>query len=165
MSPEDGTVVPRAIFVDPSGRRSRVVRRTSVVLGALASAYVVLVLLALVVPAGLGRLTVPGLGPLLPGPAAPSLVDTAGAAQLPSQVLVAQSPQKSSSAAKATTGTATKVTPAAPSGTSATGSTAVTAQPSPSAAAPGKSALAPGQAATSPSSRSTNAAIPHPAKT
>jgi hypothetical protein len=101
VSPEGGTVVPRAIFVDPSGRRSRVVRRTSMALGALASAYVVLVLLALVVPAGLGRLTVPGLGPLLPRPAAPSLVDTAGAAQLPSQVLVAQSPQKSSSAAKA----------------------------------------------------------------
>ncbi|MBC7678386.1 MAG: hypothetical protein H7233_05300 [Pseudorhodobacter sp.] len=83
--------VPGPVFVDPSGRRGRLVRRACWLLGSLAGAYVVAVLLALVVPAGLTRLVVPGLGAVLPGPAAPELRD-AGGSPAPAAGLLALSP-------------------------------------------------------------------------
>lgn len=63
----------RAVFVDPTGRRGRVVARTCWALGTLCVAYVALVLVSLLLPPGLSRLTVPGLGAVLPGPAAAPL--------------------------------------------------------------------------------------------
>lgn len=62
--------VTRAVFVDPTGRRSRIVARACWAVGALLVAYVALVVVSLLLPPGLSRLTVPGLGPVLPGPAA-----------------------------------------------------------------------------------------------
>ena len=76
-----------AVFVDPSGRRGKVVGRAFWLLSCLASAYVVLVLVSLVVPAGLSRLTVPGLGPVVPGAGAPKLRDSQGTKQTVSQLL------------------------------------------------------------------------------
>lgn len=84
------------VFVDPSGRRGRLVRRACWLLGSLAGAYVVAVLLALVVPAGLTRLAVPGLGAVLPGPAAPELRD-AGGSPAPAAGLLAPSPTAAAS--------------------------------------------------------------------
>jgi hypothetical protein len=60
----------RAVFVDPTGRRSRLVARTCWVLGGLLVAYVALVIVSLVLPPSLSRLAVPGLGRVLPGPGA-----------------------------------------------------------------------------------------------
>ena len=57
------------VFVDPTGRRARWTRRLFVAVGVLASLYVATVGLSLVLPAGTLHLTVPGLGPVLPGPA------------------------------------------------------------------------------------------------
>jgi hypothetical protein len=64
------TAGSRPVFVDPSGRRGRTVRRLTWAVGTLVGLYAVLVVVALVMPVGLNRLAVPGLGPLLPGPVA-----------------------------------------------------------------------------------------------
>jgi len=158
---------PRAIFVDDSGRRARLVRRIFWVLSALATAYVVLVLVALVVPAGLGRLAVPGLGSLLPGPAAPSLSDAAGPPQRPSSLLASPSATASASASPTTVPTT------APSSAATSPTTAATTAPlpAPSATVPAGAATAPGQTATTspsvvrPTPKSTNAASNRPHKT
>ena len=57
------------VFVDPTGRRARWTHRLFVAVGVLASLYVATVGLSLVLPAGTLHLTVPGLGPVIPGPA------------------------------------------------------------------------------------------------
>jgi hypothetical protein len=160
-----GAVAPRAVFVDLSGRRARRVRWITLALGAVASAYVVLVLLALVLPAGFGRLTVPGLGPLLPGPAAPAFRDAAGADLPPAQLLApsaAATPPAGSNRA-ATTGPTPSTAPGrpatrAPAPAVPSAPTAVvpapvltapaTAAPSPVPTAPGKSGARPTRAAT-----------------
>lgn len=179
---EEGSVVseqlsaapPRAVFVDLSGRRGRVVRRICWLFGGLAGAYVTLVLIALVVPAGLGRLTVPGLGPVLPGPAAPVLHDARGASRPPSRLLQAAPPEPGPRPSDQVRGAGlvvgpgsvvglssvagTDPTPAAPRpsvGTTLTpvarpaaaGSSAPTAQPSQLATPPGQTAVPPGHAA------------------
>jgi len=171
LSQDEEATQQRAIFVDPSGRRGRVVRRTSWLFGCLASTYVVLVLASLVVPAGLGRVTVPGLGPLLPGPAAPSLRDAGGAAQPPSHLLGASASATGGAASRPTAQPAPTLTASPQPGTAATGSPTPTAQPGQAATAPGQAATAPGQAATPPGQsggnsapRSTHAASPtrHP---
>ena len=104
--------VPGPVFVDPSGRRGRRVRRACWLLGSLAVAYVVAVLLALVVPAGLTRLVVPGLGAVLPGPAAPELRD-AGGSPAPAAGLLAPSPTTPSPTTLASFGPAVPVASAA----------------------------------------------------
>ena len=93
---------PRAVFVDPTGRRSRVVARTCWVLGALGVAYVALVVVSLLLPPGLGRLAVPGLGPVLPGPAAAPLgaAEAQGEVRAPA-VLLAPAPSPSTSPRRA----------------------------------------------------------------
>ena len=156
--------LPGPIFVDPSGRRGRIVRRTSWVLGGLAGAYVVLVLLALIVPAGLGRMTVPGLGPLLPGPAAPLLSDSAGSPQRPAQLLV-PSPSATAPASSVPTHPAAQAPSSAGATVTSTPAPAVPApstQPSPAATSPGHTVTAPGQSASHPVPRSTNAPAPKP---
>lgn len=65
------------VFVDPSGRRARWVHASFVTVGALASLYVATVGLSLVLPAGTLHLSVPGLGPVLPGPA-PAAMSSSG---------------------------------------------------------------------------------------
>lgn len=160
MGQDQATELPGPIFVDPSGRRGRITRRTSWVLGGLAGAYVVLVLLALIVPAGLGRMTVPGLGPLLPGPAAPSLSDSAGSPQRPAQLLV-PSPSATAPASSVPTHPAAQ-TPSSVSRPAVTAAPAPAAQPSPAATLPGQTVTAPGQSASHPVPRSTNAPAPKP---
>lgn len=61
------------VFVDPSGRRARWVRVAFGSVAGLASLYVATVALSLVLPAGALHLSIPGLGPVLAGPA-PALV-------------------------------------------------------------------------------------------
>jgi hypothetical protein len=155
LSQDEEATEQRAIFVDPSGRRGRVVRRTSWLFGCLASAYVVLVLASLIVPAGLGRLTVPGLGPLLPGPAAPLLRDAGGAAQPPAQLLGGSASSKVAVA----TGSPT---PTASTGQAATAPGQAATAPGQAATAPGQAATPPGQSGVNPTPRSTHAAAPTP---
>ena len=57
------------IFVDASGRRARWAGAAFLTVGGLALLYVATVALSLVLPAGTLHLTVPGLGPVLAGPA------------------------------------------------------------------------------------------------
>ena len=90
----------RAVFVDPSGRRHRLVARACWALGALVAAYVALVLASLVASPALGRLEVPGLGPVLPGPAAAPLGAAQGRSEQPARLLV-PSPSASPSASPA----------------------------------------------------------------
>lgn len=127
---------PGPVFVDGSGRRSRLVRRTCWGLGSLATVYVVAVLLALVVPAGLTRLHVPGLGAILPGPAAPGRPQSGGSAPLPSG---GAQPEPSLSGAGRSPA-APLVVPGPPSPAStlaaATGPTSIAASQAPRPAAP-----------------------------
>ncbi|KQS97313.1 hypothetical protein [Cellulomonas sp. Leaf395] len=167
-----------AVFVDPSGRRGRTVRRITWALGALVATYAVLVVAALVVPVGMNRLAVPGLGPLLPGPIAPALAGTAGdptppAPAPPSPTATpTPSPSASASAREARTVPATPApTPAAilaaapPPVPSATPTQAARG---PSVAAPGQTDDQPGNAPTAkpepakPEPASTHAATPTP---
>jgi hypothetical protein len=77
----------RAVFVDPTGRRHRLVARTAWVLAGLGVAYVALVVLSLLLPPSLSRLAVPGLGPVLPGPAAAPLAQAEGEDDGPAELL------------------------------------------------------------------------------
>jgi hypothetical protein len=84
-------VPTRPVFVDPSGRRHRRVVRTAWLLAGLGAAYVALVVVSLLLPPSLSRLTVPGLGPVLPGPAAAPLGRDEGEQERP-EVLLERSP-------------------------------------------------------------------------
>ena len=162
--------VPQAVFVDPSGRRGRTVRRVTWTLGLLVGLYSLLVVVALVLPVGMTRLAVPGLGPLLPGPVAPALAGP-GSGGEPLAPLTTPSAVPSASATgtpterAAGTSSASSAQPAPPP-TTATAAPAAeqapVATPSPSVA-PGRSAEAPGQAADNPGNGST--AKPEPAST
>lgn len=79
------------VFVDPSGRRHRLVVRAAWLLAALGAAYIGLVVVSLLLPPSVSRLSVPGLGPVLPGPGAAALGDAAGEDSRP-DVLLARSP-------------------------------------------------------------------------
>lgn len=89
----------RAVFVDPTGRRGRLVTRTCWLLGGLGVAYVAVVLVALLLPPGLSRLTVPGLGAVLPGPAAAPLGAAQGEVRAPDALLAPPSLRPSQSTA------------------------------------------------------------------
>lgn len=80
-----------AVFVDASGRRWRRVRWLGVALAGLLVAYLLLLVAALVGPPALSRIAVPGLGPVLPGPAAGSLGDGRGGSATPREALVRSS--------------------------------------------------------------------------
>ena len=164
----------RAVFVDPSGRRGRTVRRVTWTLGALVGAYAVLVVVALVVPVGMNRLTLPGLGPLLPGPVAPAFADqpadpvppapsstpTVAATQSPAAVPRGERspvPTQAPTSAVPVAEPAPAPVPAAPVETAAPGS---------SDTAPGRAADKPGNAPTAhPEPASTHAANPNPRPT
>ncbi|WP_028048182.1 hypothetical protein [Cellulomonas sp. URHD0024] len=175
MSGQSGA--SRAVFVDPSGRRGRTVRRIMWTLGALAAAYAVLVVAALVIPVGMNRLAVPGLGPLLPGPAAPALGGPAGGDEgslVPASPPPTVTPSPSASVpARAPAGTARTVVgtpapppPAIPAADAATAPAPTPVQastPGSSAAAPGSSGTAPGQSGHRPGNAPT--AKPEPAST
>lgn len=149
---------PRAVFVDPSGRRGRIVSRICWALGSLGTGYVALVLVALVVPAGSVPLTLPGLGPVVTGPGAPALRNIEGTKQTVSQLLrpspsPSSSPRSTSEPAPRTTTTMSpalrispKANPASPAGP--------TAQPTPAST----NAATPGPPETRPTPRSTKAA-------
>lgn len=163
MSGQSGA--PSAVFVDPSGRRGRTVRRITWALGALIAGYAVLVVVALVVPVGMNRLSVPGLGPLLPGPRAPQFPDASGddAPLVPTPSSPSATPTPSESASARAAARSVVATPA-PTPTTIPGAVA----PSPSAtatasAAPGSSDAAPGQTVDRPGNAPT--AKPEPAST
>lgn len=168
----------RAVFVDPTGRRHRRVARTAWVLAALGVAYVALVVVSLLLPPSLARLTVPGLGQVLPGPAAAPLGQAEGEAEGP-DVLLERSPSaapgRQSPTPRPSRGRATSsarpapAAPAASSPSAAAGTPAAvptpgeaTPAPAPTRGAtaapsepPGRSA-APGQASRSPKPRPTS---------
>ena len=79
------------VFVDPSGRRHRLVVRAAWVLAGLGAAYIGLVVVSLILPPSVSRLSVPGLGQVLPGPAAAPLAAAEGEDDGP-DVLLARSP-------------------------------------------------------------------------
>jgi hypothetical protein len=139
-------VPTRPVFVDPSGRRHRRVVRTAWLLAGLGAAYVGLVVVSLLLPPSLSRLTVPGLGPVLPGPAAAPLGRDEGEQE---RVVPAATPAPVPGSTPAQTPTPT------PAPAPSTG--APTAAPEPRATAapsepPGQS-QAPGQASRSPQPR------------
>jgi hypothetical protein len=80
-------VTSSAVFVDATGRRARAVRLGCWVLGSAFGGYVLLVVIALVVPAGTLSLSVPGLGPVLPKTEAPPLTTVPGGTGVPVSVL------------------------------------------------------------------------------
>lgn len=146
----------RAVFVDPTGRRQRRVARVAWLLAGLGTAYVALVVVSLLLPPSLTRLSVPGLGQLLPGPAAAPLGQAEGEADGP-DVLLGRSPspaparptalpRPSRSAPPATASPLPRVTtaPAAAPPRPAPGPAPTTARPTP--AATGRPATAPTQA-------------------
>ena len=152
---------PRAVFVDPSGRRGRMVSRLCWALASLATGYVALVLVALVVPAGSVPLTLPGLGPVVTGPGAPALRNTEGAKQTVSQLLrptpsPSSSPRNTSEPAPRTTTTSSPASRISPTASP-------TSLPTPAST----NAATPGPPTTHPTPRSTKAAAspkPHPTR-
>lgn len=66
------------VFVDPTGRRARLLAAASWLLGLLFAGYLLLVAAALVAPPGSIALQIPGLGPVLPVTTAPALRTPAG---------------------------------------------------------------------------------------
>lgn len=84
-----GPVSP--VFVDPSGRRHRLVVRAAWLLAGLGAVYIGLVVVSLLLPPSVSRLSVPGLGPVLPGPGAAALGNAQGEDSRP-DVLLARSP-------------------------------------------------------------------------
>ncbi|MET0788482.1 MAG: hypothetical protein ABWY33_04495 [Cellulomonas sp.] len=172
MSSRPGTSQP--VFVDPSGRRGRTVQRVTWTLGALVGAYAVLVLVALVVPVGMNRLTLPGLGPLLPGPVAPVFADEAGdpvpPASSPSTPAVTATPSPSAvardAASAAPTPTPPSLVPSAEPDPAPSVAATQAAVPGSSDTAPGRTGEKPGNAPTThPEPASTHAATPHPRPT
>ena len=75
-----------AVFVDVTGRRARLVMAGCWALACVFGGYVLLVVIALVVPPGTLSLSVPGLGPVLPKTEAPPLT-TPGGRGVPVSVL------------------------------------------------------------------------------
>lgn len=75
------------VFVDPSTRRVTAVRVVGWLLAVVVAGYLLLVAVALVGPPGLSRVTVPGLGPVLPGPGAAQLDDGGAEREAPGVVL------------------------------------------------------------------------------
>jgi hypothetical protein len=76
-----------AVFVDATGRRARLVMAGCWALACVFGGYVLLVVIALVVPAGTLSLSVPGLGPVLPKTEAPPLTTVPGGRGVPVSVL------------------------------------------------------------------------------
>lgn len=79
--------VPGPVFVDPSGRRQRLLGTVGFVVAAGFALYLVVITIALMAPPGVLPLAVPGLGRLLPGPGAPALSDSASGPAVPAVVL------------------------------------------------------------------------------
>lgn len=157
----EGAGEARAVFVDPSGRRSRMVARTCWVLGTLGVAYIGLVLVSLLLPPGLSRLTVPGLGAVLPGPAAAPLGAVEGDAP---EVLLAPTPRPSlrASAPPRPTPSTGRPTPIPSAGTA---SPSRTAAPRPTTAATRAPTAPPGRPTTEPTRRATQAPATPPGST
>ncbi|MEX2288898.1 MAG: hypothetical protein WD794_01050 [Mycobacteriales bacterium] len=100
MAARHARVRTEPVFVDSSGRRSRLVARTCWALGALGVAYVGLIVVSLLLPPGLSRLAVPGLGPVLPGPAAAPLGAAEGEPGGPEVLLAPERPRPSDTGAE-----------------------------------------------------------------
>lgn len=164
----------RAVFVDPTGRRHRRVVRSAWGLAGLGAASVAVVVVSLLLPPSVSRLSVPGLGPVLPGPAAAPLGKAEGEAAGP-DVLLARSPSPappavtprparsvrttgspmpgSTSTRMPTTGPATTAPTQAP--TTAGPTVAATGRPTSPASEPPGQSQPPGQASRSPKPRPT----------
>lgn len=159
------------VFVDPSGRRHRLVVRAVWLLAALGAAYIGLVVVSLLLPPSVSRLSVPGLGPVLPGPGAAALGDAEGEDSRP-DVLLARSPSPApprSTRSPRPTASPTPVTvartgspsPSPSLSASPTGTASPTAAPRPTHAstaaptAPPGQSEPPGQASRSPRPRPT----------
>lgn len=162
------------VFVDPTGRRQRIVVRAAWVLAALGAAYIGLVVVSLLLPPSVSRLSVPGLGPVLPGPGAAALGAAEGVDAGP-DVLLARSPSPAPprgtppprptpspvvTSARTATPSLT-ASPTASSTSSATATTGPSAPPRPTTAstaaptAPPGQSEPPGQASRSPRPRPT----------
>lgn len=154
------------VFVDPSGRRHRLVVRGAWLLAALGAAYIGLVVVSLLLPPSVSRLSVPGLGPVLPGPGAAALGDAEGEDSRP-DVLLARSPSpapprsaRSPSPTPSPVTVARTISPSPSASASASGTASPTA-PRPTSAstaaptAPPGQSEPPGQASRSPRPRPT----------
>lgn len=168
---QTGAGATRAVFVDPSGRRGRLVSRTCWALGALGVAYVLLVVVSLLLPPSLTRLTVPGLGRVLPGPGAPALTAEGGGKQAPETLLAPSpsprrpspsaeaSPSPASDARSAATPAPSTAAPAAPPPPASPAAAPVPAAPGPTVAPSPRSTRAP---STQPAARPTRSPKPRP---
>lgn len=147
---------PRAVFVDPTGRRHRRVARVAWLLAGLGTAYVALVVVSLLLPPSLSRLSVPGLGPVLPGPAAAPLGQAEGEDEGP-DVLLARSPSPAPARPTTLPRPSRSASPAAgsplpPETTAPTAAPATTApMPAPAPATARPTQAATGRPATAPS--------------
>ncbi len=152
----------RAVFVDPTGRRGRVVARTCWALGSLGVAYVALVLVSLLLPPGLSRLTVPGLGAVLPGPAAAPL----GAVEEAPEVLLAptRSPSPRTTASPGPRPSPSSARPT-PTPTGGAPSPSGTAEPRPTTASTRAPTAPPARPTTQPTQRATQAPSAPPGST
>ena len=128
--PEEGQVVEaqQHVFVDPTGRRARVLRVLAWVLSGALALSLALLVVALVAPPSLTRVLVPGLE--LPGAAAPRL-DPGGQGRVgrPASVLRTPTPTPSASASVPSSRPAASATPVGPV---TTRTPSPTARPTPS---------------------------------
>src|SRR5437763_11703760 len=86
-NPAPPQAAPTPVFVDDTGRRHRNVRLIGWVLGAVMLAYLALLGISLVGSPGVVPLSLPAIGRLLPGPAAPLIQAPSSVASRPGDVV------------------------------------------------------------------------------
>jgi hypothetical protein len=162
---------PTPVFVDDSGRRHRAVRVLGWCLGAVMVAYLALLGISLVGSPGLVPLSLPSLGQVLPGPAAPLIADSghspASTGDLVSTAVPSSAPATPAGAAPAPLTTTSTIRPRATTRTVITATPRPTATPTTSPS-PTQSAQPTPQATTQsthrpsthPSPRSTRRSVP-----
>lgn len=160
---------PAPVFVDDTGRRHRFVRGFGWILAAVITVYLALLTVSLVGSPGLVPLSLPAVGRVLPGPAAPLLSDGSRAGRTAGELV----PTAATPAARVPAGAGTAVVSAAqaPSGQSqlATRARSGTPAPAPTTAphatatpAPTPTHTSQGKSTTTTSPRPSHGSTTHP---
>jgi hypothetical protein len=152
------------VFVDDSGRRHRLVRATGWIVGVLMAGYLALLTISLVGSPGLVPLSLPALGRVLPGPAAPGIEDPSHERRTPSDLLATPTPSPAAGGGTSSTGTVTGGSSTAGAGTASAATHRATPRPTPTPTAKttASATTSPTATPTPTSAHPTHSPSPHP---